>query len=244
MTDPSHPVSDPSGNADRVTEAYHQIRRLILFRRLSAGTPIIQARMAEDLGHSRATLRAALQRLVREGYMVETALGTYSRFVVASLTVEDMRDLFFVVGALEGVAIREVAALPLEDREELAKQMELFNERALAFVTASEIDPEQANQWDTEFHIAFTSRSTGSRVLSQLQSIRPQVDRYRDLYVNRVAGEARILASPEHQAIVEAIRVGDPDVAERAVVRHWRSGSVRLAELIRKVGERRGYGED
>lgn len=124
MSESSPEQQDGANGADRVTEAYQQIRKLVLFRHLSPGTPIIQARMANKLGHSRATLRAALQRLTQEGYMVETELGTYSRFVVASLTVEDMQELFAIIGALEGVAARQCAKLPEEERTELADGMD------------------------------------------------------------------------------------------------------------------------
>jgi len=227
--------------ADRITEAYHEIRKLILFHRLSPGTPIIQARMADDLGHSRATLRAALQRLAQEGYVVETELGTYSRFVVASLTVEDMQELYAVVGALEGVAIRQVAALPLEEREELVQRMEALNARVLRMVEEGGVDPDVAHRSDTAFHAAFIAKATGSRLVTQLLSIRPQVDRYRDFYLNRVAGQMRVLGAPEHQAIMDAIRSGDPDRAQRSVEEHWRNGAGRLREIIREIGEHRGY---
>lgn len=228
-------------NADRITDAYRAIRKLILFHRLSPGAPIIQARMAQDLGYSRATLRAALQRLTQEGYVVEKELGTYSRFVVASLTVEDMKELFSILGALEGVAIRQCAGLPQGDRDQLASRMEGLNKRALAMVKSGDYEPEDYNQADTDFHQAFIDRATGPRLLVQLNSIRPQVERYRDHYTARVAGRIRVMHAPEHQAIADAIRSGDPDQAQQAVEIHWRSGAGRLSEFIREVGEHRGY---
>ena len=232
---------EDSRNADRITKAYQEIRRLILFHRLAPGTPIIQARMAQEMGHSRATLRAALQRLTQEGYVVETELGTYSRFIVASLTVEDMQELFALVGALEGVAIRQAAELPDGEREALAARMASLNARQLAMVEEGELDPDEANRSDTAFHMAFIEKATGPRLQFQLRSIRPQVERYRDLYLARVAGRMRVLGAPEHQAIAEAVRSGDPDRAQRAVEQHWRAGAGRLRAFIEEFGEHRGY---
>lgn len=234
-------AKDKDGSSDRITEAYQEIRKLILLNRLSPGTPIIQSRMAQDLGHSRATLRAALQRLAREGYVVETQLGTYSRFVVASLTVDDMQELFLIVGALEGVAIRQVAALPMEEREAVAESMHSLNAQVVAMVERGEVDPDVAHRLDTAFHSAFINKAKGARLLTQLRSIRPQVERYRDLYLARAAGKMRLLGAPEHNAIVEAIRSGDPDQAQRAVEEHWRLGAGRLSEFIQEMGEHRGY---
>jgi len=238
---PGEAGKDTDKSSDRITEAYQEIRHLILLNRLAPGTPIIQARMAPDLGHSRATLRAALQRLAREGYVVETGLGTYSRFIVASLTVEDMQELFSMVGALEGVAVRQIAVLPDAEREAVAGVMESLNARVLAMVEGGDVDPELANRLDSAFHNAFVSKARGSRLQTQLRSIRPQVERYRDLYLARAAGKMRLLGAPEHEAIVEALRSGDPDRAERAVEAHWRQGAGRLGEFIREMGEHRGY---
>ncbi|MGD8321140.1 MAG: GntR family transcriptional regulator [Gemmatimonadota bacterium] len=228
-------------NADRVTDAYRAIRKLILFHRLSPGTPIIQARMAQELRHSRATLRAALQRLAQEGYVFERQLGTYSRFVVASLTVEDMQELFAIVGALEGVAVRQCTRLCEKERNELATRMQRLNEHALTMVESGDYEPEEYNRADTDFHQAFIDKATGARLLTQLDSIRPQVERYRDSYTARVAGRIRVMHAPEHQAIADAIRNGDPDLAQKAVEVHWRSGAGRLGEFIQKMGEQRGY---
>lgn len=240
---PSRPSKPPNEgpNGDRTTEAYHELRRLILFHRLSPGTPIIQARMAQELGYSRATLRAALKRLSREGYVVEVELGTYSRFVVAALTVEDMEELFAIVGALEGVAVRQCAQLPPKARKELATRMERLNAEVMKKVETGDIQADEANRWDHEFHGAFVQKAIGPRLIAQINAIKPQVERYRDLYITRVAAKMRTLGAPEHEEIVASIRAGDPDRAQRAVEEHWRAGACRLKRLIEELGERRGF---
>lgn len=234
-------VGNGSRSSDRATEAYEEIRALIQLGRLSPGTPIIQARMAKEIGQARATLRAALQRLAQEGYVVETELGTYSRFVVASLTVEDMQELFQIIGALEGVAARQCAGLPTPTREALAGRMEALNRRRVEMGLGGMFGPQDVNTLDTEFHQAFVTAANCARVQTQLASIRPQVERYRDLYLTHVTDQMRSLGSPEHQEIVDAIRSGDPERAQRAVELHWRAGTERMRAMIEHLGERRGY---
>ena len=233
--------NDDSNNVDRNTEAYKELRKLILFRRLPPGTPIIQAHMADRLGHSRGTIRVALQRLTQEGYVIEKDLGTYSRFVVAYLTADDMRDLFAIVGALEGVAARKCADLPRDTRRELAARLAVLNERGVAAAREPRVDPEDANTIDTEFHQAFVEAAMAPRLVSQLDSIRPQVERYRDIYTAHVVAEVRTEVAPEHREILDAIEQGEPDRAQRAVETHWRNGARRVSQLIEDIGEHRGY---
>lgn len=214
---------------------------MIQFGRLAPGTPIIQARMAEEIRHSRATLRAALQRLAQEGYVMEAELGTYSRFIVASLTVEDMQELFAIIGALEGVACRQCASLEFAARDALANRMEALNRRRVEMGLGGTFGPQDVNTADTEFHQAFVNEAKCARVQTHLDSIRPQVERYRDLYLTHVTEQMRSLGSPEHQQIVDAIRSGDPDRAQHAVEQHWRAGTLRMHAMIERLGERRGY---
>ena len=237
LTDPVVAEKD----SDRTTEAFNSIRQLILFDRLPPGTPIIQTKMARKLHHSRATLRAALQRLAQEGYVVETELGTYSRFVVASLTVEDMNELYSIIGALEGMAVRYCAELDTDRRLALADRLEALTKRNLEMGQDEQVPRECATRVDTELHNAFAGMAPGSRLKNMLDSVRPQADRYRDVYSVRRVPEMRALAAPEHQEIVDAIRSGDADRSERAVGRHWRACAERMRALIERLGERRGY---
>ena len=48
----------------------------------------------------------ALQRLQQEGYIIASGLGQQSRLAVAPLTQEDARELFAIVGEIEGLGAR------------------------------------------------------------------------------------------------------------------------------------------
>ena len=51
--------------------AYQKVRDLIVHGRLSPGTWIVEADLAQRLGMSRTPVRGALQWLQREGYVIE-----------------------------------------------------------------------------------------------------------------------------------------------------------------------------
>ena len=51
--------------------------------------------------------------------------------IVAPLTKEDANELYMIIGTLEGIAGRGVAALPTAKRTELSAQLRKLNERLL-----------------------------------------------------------------------------------------------------------------
>jgi DNA-binding GntR family transcriptional regulator len=67
--------------------------------------------------------------------------------------------------------------------------------------------------------------------------VKPQAERYIRLYVNALVD--RIADSiVEHEAIIDAIRQGDAERTERAVLHNWRNAAERFSEVIARIGER------
>src|SRR5574341_2287464 len=86
---------------DRVAQAYGRRHELIVRGRLAPGARITESDAAGRLGVSRTPIRAALQRLQQEGYVVVSNAGRRARPVVAPLTREDATELFHIVGEIE-----------------------------------------------------------------------------------------------------------------------------------------------
>src|SRR3954451_9027927 len=119
-------VGNPErGNSLRL--AFQQLRMMIVTGKLAPGTWIIEADLAARLGFSRTPIRGALQWLQREGYVVASGSGTKSRMLVAPLTQDDARELYSIIGHLEGLGARLAAKLPPEDREDLVQKLGEFN---------------------------------------------------------------------------------------------------------------------
>jgi DNA-binding GntR family transcriptional regulator len=97
---------------------------LIVYGRLSPGTWILEADIAERLNMSRTPVRGAIHWLRGEGYILEHCNGKKSRMIVAPLTNEDANELYLIIGRLEGIAGRGIAALPLPERKSIAAQLE------------------------------------------------------------------------------------------------------------------------
>ena len=108
-----------AGATERGNRLYDSLRNLIVRGQLAPGARIVETEVAERFGVSRTPVRAAFQRLQREGYV--TASATHqARMTVAPLTREDVGELLDIVGELEGLAARGAARLNEPDRALLA----------------------------------------------------------------------------------------------------------------------------
>jgi DNA-binding GntR family transcriptional regulator len=104
-------ASTPRAKAEHGTSlltAFREIRELIVHGRLSPGTWILEAELAERLNMSRTPVRGAIHWLQREGYILEHRNIKKSRMIVAPLTKEDANELYLIIGRLEGIAGRGI----------------------------------------------------------------------------------------------------------------------------------------
>src|SRR6266571_1385813 len=118
-------AASPRAKAEHGTSlltAFREIRELIVHGRLSPGTWILEAELAERLNMSRTPVRGAIHWLQREGYILEHRNAKKSRMIVAPLTKEDANELYLIIGRLEGIAGRGAAEMPKSDRLKLVKQ--------------------------------------------------------------------------------------------------------------------------
>src|SRR5690349_15950432 len=104
----------------RPQQVYRKLRELIIRGQLAPGSRVVETDVASRLGVSRTPVRAALQRLQQEGFIIDTPSLQQSRPTVAPLTREDARELFNIVAEIEGLAARFAASKPPGERESLA----------------------------------------------------------------------------------------------------------------------------
>lgn len=237
LTERSTAETEPRERRDLASEAYRQLRDLIVTGGLAPGAPIIEARAAARLGLSRTPLRAALQRLQQQGYVVTVTTEKYSRAIVAPLTADDMKELFYIMGALEGVAAARAATLDRATRLALGDELEETNAELLRASEGARPDVKRAQDLHVRFHRPLAEAAAGPRLMAQIDALHPQVERYERLYTYALIGEMRTSVE-EHAAIIAAIRAGKPDQAERTVQVNWRSGAERFTHEIVMHGER------
>jgi len=187
-----------------------RLRNEILQGRIAPGQKIIEGRWARHFGVAQLSIREALNILAVEGFVTKRH-GRSAR--VLSLTETDIIHIYQIRGALEGLAARIIAEhkLPLQDIESAMSAIQ---------VAVASNDPLKVIDSIQRFHLCILEKTenpllldTGTRLIVPL------------LAFTRMRVQAKKLdASPwvpevsNHQRILDAIRMGDPHLAEQIVV--------------------------
>ena len=223
------------GATERANRLYDSLRNLIVRGQLAPGARIVETEVAERFGVSRTPVRAAFQRLEREGYVIASATHQ-ARMTVAPLTREDVGELLEIVGELEGLAARSAARLTETEREKLAKDLATLNSDFRRAASAKGAQPGRLYELDERFHRRYVEAGAGPRLRSLHEAVKPQAERYIRMYIALLLDTVPT-AGTEHDAIVEAIRTGNATTAQRAVQTNWRHAADRLVRAIDVMGE-------
>jgi DNA-binding GntR family transcriptional regulator len=221
---------------DNVTRVYRELRALIISGQLPAGSRIAERAVVTRMGLSRTPVRSALHRLQQEGFVASVGRAGDQRLIVTPLTQDDGREVFLIIGHLEGLAAREAASLPRERRVELAQRLREIN-KVLSDGARERSAPSRLFELDEEFHRTFVDGVVGPRLLALHHAIKPQTERYARLYVNVLLDQLPTSVK-EHTVIASAIAKGDPDAAQNAAETNWQNAANRLMKLIAEHGER------
>jgi DNA-binding GntR family transcriptional regulator len=233
----AEPVRNSNERGDRVSHAYHKLRELIVLGRLAPGARIIETAVAARLGVSRTPVRAALQRLQQEGYVVITSPGQQSRMSVAPLTAEDAVELFDMVSAIEGLAANGAASRAPAQRATTGSELRALDAELLRASSAPTRDVKRVFELDLRFHRRVVEAGAGPRLLALHDSFKPQSERYGRIYSSALIDQISTSVE-EHEDIVRAIEEGDGPAAEVAMRKNWSNASQRLAQVIDTLGER------
>jgi DNA-binding GntR family transcriptional regulator len=205
---------------------------------LAPGSRIIEADLTGRLGVSRTPVRDALRLLQQEGFVLgNSARGPKARLLVAPLTKEDARELYRIVGRVEGLAARQTAELAPTIRAALVKKLRSLNEGLRDLARTGRSDPNRIFELDLSFHRTIVEASAGPRLLALHNAIKPQTERYWRLYASAIV-ERLSVSVAEHAQIIRAIEEGDGDAAEHGVEVNWQNGAERLGKVIDTLGER------
>ena len=227
----------PRTRGSSVAHTYEQLRELIVRGRLAPGTRLIENEITERFGTSRTPVRSALHRLQQEGYVVAQGRGKEPRLSVAPLTHDDARELFSIVGELEGLAARGAAALAAPRRADLVRRLRQLNTQLSTAAIDQPRDAMRLFDLDAAFHRSYVEAGAGPRLLALHDATKPQAERYIRLYVSALVDQIGSSVE-EHESIIRTIQAGEQDAAQSAVQWNWRNAAERLGGAIATLGER------
>ena len=191
-------------------QVYEELRDRITRGRLQPGDRLNEARLAQDMGISRAPVREAVQRLRQEGLVtIKPRHGP----VVAEITAADATHLYQIRCALEELAVvlllKRGSAQGLRVLEDAVAEM---SQASLAN------DLAQVVEQDVRFHEALCELSGNPLLIRIYQTISAQ------FRIAVMQDDARADRLPEiaaaHAQLLQAIREGDAAAAVSKLHEH------------------------
>jgi DNA-binding GntR family transcriptional regulator len=207
---------------------YQRLRDDILSGRLKENEELREIAIGEELGVSRTPVREAFRQLELEGLIqIIPNKGAY----VTGITVKDVKDIYMIRSRLEGLCARWATAnITKEKLEEMEENV------YLAEFHASKGHMDQLAELDNRFH-EILYEACGSKMLEhQLRDYHNYVLRVRRRTLATSRGAA---SNKEHKGILEAIKAGDADLAERLADEHV----IKAFENMVNNGLYEAYGE-
>ena len=207
---------------------YSELRQEIVNRLIPPGAKLSESLLSKRWHVSRTPIREVLRRLEAEGLVTSSR---YKGFVVNSISIEDIDQIYTIKMSLEGLAGRLATPIISKDPakmrglETLCREMERFSKRA---------DVGGYSRKNFEFHLAVWHWCGNPWLIRILDNLSSQLNRFivTALHVpNRMPRSVR-----EHWKIAEAFRMGNAKAVEKALANHFRKASEDLKrELVRNV---------
>ena len=180
-------------------ELVERLRNLIVEGTLIPGSKVPERELCERYGVSRTPMREALKVLAVEGLVeLEPNRGAW----VSQITLEDLEDVFPVMGALEALA-GELACKHITDAE--ISIIRAIHDKMVAFYQARDLGPYfQANQ---AIHEAILKAADNSELTTMYRSMSARIRRAR--YIANMTEERWAKAVEEHEQIIDALENRD-----------------------------------
>lgn len=203
---------------DKVVE---ELRRRIVNGGYAPGDRLTEDRLAEAFGVSRNPVREAIRVLEAEGFVVAQPRRSA---VVATLSAQDVRDLFDVRLALEPLAARLAAQRAGPAAAEALREITAAAEAA---ATARQLD--RVSELNTRFHAAICGFSGNVLLRSMSEKLHARLQ-----WVYRQSAADRVNHSwAEHESLMAAIGAGDGDKAAAEATNHIRAAQAAALALAR-----------
>ena len=194
-------------------KVYSLIKQAILNLQFSPGDTLVEADLAKMLGTSKTPVREALRRLETEGLVVITP---YKGTAVSEIIPQDMKEIYEVRGALEGMLAWQAARILSDEQIKELEWLLSESERALQEGRISD-----SSSIGYQFHKVLINSVGHRRITMMLENLDDHLERFHRV-LEKIPG--RVARSvDEHRAVLTAIAKRDADAAYLAVINHENS---------------------
>lgn len=196
-------------------QAYEEIKQAILVGDIPPGTFLAERQLAERLGMSKTPVKAALERLEHEGFLI---VSPQQGIVIREMTVDQIADQYELRTALESYVLRTVAGrLTAEQIGRVQANLSAHK----AIVGTGNVSEGVA--LDTAFHMLFVEFLGNQEILRLISQLREKIERV----IRKVfhLNPGRIDSSyVEHLAIADAVLAGNKSLAGKLIEDHLECG--------------------
>ncbi len=189
---------------------FHKLREDILSGKYEENEELKEVAIGEELGVSRTPVREAFRQLELEGLIqIIPNKGAY----VTGITEKDVQDIYMIRSLLEGLCAKW--ATEHITKEQLAEMEENVY---LAKFHAENGHLEQLAELDNRFHDILYEACNSKMLEHQLKDFHQYVLRVRKKTLASASRGPK--SNQEHEAILEAIKSGDGELAQQLANRH------------------------
>jgi DNA-binding GntR family transcriptional regulator len=213
--------AQPLTNLDRSTlreRALEALRAAITSGEYRPGDHLGEEELAGRLGVSRGTVREALRHLQQEGLVTAGARGMLR---VNSLSAAEIRELFQVRGALEGLAVTLIIASPRRNAAVAALR------KALSDLDEPGRDFGAHIEADLGFHLLLCQLSENSVLVDAWRHLEGRVRI--TILSDGDENHSTLMSGSHHAPIVDAVEAGDAAQAVKVLQDHMMLAADRLA---------------
>ncbi len=184
-------------------QVYEYLKGLMNEGGLRPGSFLDLRSLERDLGISRTPLRDALLRLESEGFVeILSRRGVQ----IAELTLERIRDIYQIIGALEASVLR---SLPLAAADALSPEMGALNEEMVEALALSDYD--RFYERNAAFHDRFLRLSINGELVERVHILKQRLYDFPQHHEVILEWEQR--STREHQSVVELLAARKPGAA-------------------------------
>ncbi len=213
----------PVARRNLKAQTYEQLRTGLIRGQFSPGSPLTVRGVAEALGISSMPVRAALEKLEAEGALV--ARDGNRTLAVPDLTLETYRELREIRVLTEGAAAAKAALNVTEHEllliEQAAQDMQQSSD-------ADDVDGYLNHNW--QFHFGVYRSSRMPILVGMIEGLWLRIG----AYVRWMMPDGEIMrrSMPNHWALAEALKNGDPSAARVALTADIMDSSEHLFETL------------
>jgi DNA-binding GntR family transcriptional regulator len=207
-----------------------QIRAWVLRGRFKPGARLHQEQLAAELGVSRMPVREAIRQLAAEGLV---QIFPHRGAFVSSLDPGEIRELYDVRAALEGLAIARSVPHMTPD---LITALHAILDRLVAAATAG--DDEAVIELDRDLHDTLVSRAEMPYLQELIEQARRRSEAFRRAHTYIIPGQSRS-SNEEHARIIAAVERGDVEESVQLIHEHLHNAATHLITYLSAWTERR-----